>query len=100
MMLTHCGNNVRNRYSGCVFPVKDIVPVPLKTSRNLAFMLWDAIGYETLIALLAFRCRSYFVILRYADDLEGVAEGGAHIFLRSGTATPGNLPPDWRVFVL
>ena len=35
MMLTHCGNNVRNRYSGCVFSVKDIVPVPLKTSRNL-----------------------------------------------------------------
>ena len=34
MMLTHCGNNVRNRYSGCVFSVKDIVPVPLKTSRN------------------------------------------------------------------
>ena len=34
-MLTHCGNNVRNRYSGCVFSVKDIVPVPLKTSRNL-----------------------------------------------------------------
>ena len=33
-MLTHCGNNVRNRYSGCVFSVKDIVPVPLKTSRN------------------------------------------------------------------
>ena len=30
MMLTHCGNNVRNRYSGCVFSVKDIVPVPLK----------------------------------------------------------------------
>ena len=37
MMLTHCGNNVRNRYSGCVFSVKDIVPVPLKTSRNLIF---------------------------------------------------------------
>ena len=37
MMLTHCGNNVRNRYSGCVFSVKDIVPVPLKTSRNLSF---------------------------------------------------------------
>ena len=35
MMLTHYGNNVRNRYSGCVFSVKDIVPVPLKTSRNL-----------------------------------------------------------------
>ena len=35
MMLTHCGNNVRNRYSGCVSSVKDIVPVPLKTSRNL-----------------------------------------------------------------
>ena len=34
MMLTHCGNNVRNRHSGCVFSVKDIVPVPLKTSRN------------------------------------------------------------------
>ena len=34
MMLTHCGNNVRNRYSGCVFSVKDIAPVPLKTSRN------------------------------------------------------------------
>ena len=34
MMLTHCGNNVRNRYSGCVFSVKDIVPVPLETSRN------------------------------------------------------------------
>ena len=34
MMLTHCGNNVRNRYSGCVFSVKDIVPVPLKTSRT------------------------------------------------------------------
>ena len=34
-MLTHCGNNVRNRYSGCVFSVKDIAPVPLKTSRNL-----------------------------------------------------------------
>ena len=30
----NCGNNVRNRYSGCVFSVKDIVPVPLKTSRN------------------------------------------------------------------
>ena len=37
-MLTHCGNNVRNRYSGCVFSVKDIVPVPLKTSRNQAVM--------------------------------------------------------------
>ena len=37
MMLTHCGNNVRNRYSGCVFSVKDIVPVPLKTSRNHSF---------------------------------------------------------------
>ena len=37
MMLTHCGNNVRNRYSGCVFSVKDIVPVPLKTSRNHLF---------------------------------------------------------------
>ena len=34
MMLTHCGNNVRNRYSGCVFSVKDIVPVPLKTSTR------------------------------------------------------------------
>ena len=39
MMLTHCGNNVRNRYSGCVFSVKDIVPVPLKTSRNLLFSI-------------------------------------------------------------
>ena len=39
MMLTHCGNNVRNRYSGCVFSVKDIVPVPLKTSRNPDFLL-------------------------------------------------------------
>ena len=38
MMLTHCGNNVRNRYSGCVFSVKDIVPVPLKTSRNHYFV--------------------------------------------------------------
>ena len=38
MMLTHCGNNVRNRYSGCVFSVKDIVPVPLKTSRNLTYL--------------------------------------------------------------
>ena len=42
MMLTHCGNNVRNRYSGCVFSVKDIVPVPLKTSRNL-FRSWTAL---------------------------------------------------------
>ena len=40
MMLTHCGNNVRNRYSGCVFSVKDIVPVPLKTSRN-HYSGWD-----------------------------------------------------------
>ena len=40
MMLTHCGNNVRNRYSGCVFSVKDIVPVPLKTSRNLVGLRW------------------------------------------------------------
>ena len=39
MMLTHCGNNVRNRYSGCVFSVKDIVPVPLRTSRNPDFLL-------------------------------------------------------------
>ena len=39
MMLTHCGNNVRNRYSGCVFSVKDIVPVPLKTSRNPVIIL-------------------------------------------------------------
>ena len=42
MMLTHCGNNVRNRYSGCVFSVKDIVPVPLKTSRNL-FITGEAV---------------------------------------------------------
>ena len=34
VMLPLCGNNVRNRYSGCVFSVKDIVPVPLNTSRN------------------------------------------------------------------
>ena len=42
-MLTHCGNNVRNRYSGCVFSVKDIVPVPLKTSRNLL------VNYKSLV---------------------------------------------------
>ena len=39
MMLTHCGNNVRNRHSGCVFSVKDIAPVPLKTSRNQRLLL-------------------------------------------------------------
>ena len=46
MMLTHCGNNVRNRYSGCVFSVKDIVPVPLKTSRNRYLS-----SYHNLIAV-------------------------------------------------
>ena len=46
MMLTHCGNNVRNRYSGCVFSVKDIVPVPLKTSRNLRFTYFVAASQQ------------------------------------------------------
>ena len=45
MMLTHCGNNVRNRYSGCVFSVKDIVPVPLKTSRNRYLSSYDFSTY-------------------------------------------------------
>ena len=45
MMLTHCGNNVRNRYSGCVFSVKDIVPVPLKTSRNHDFLSFRSAAF-------------------------------------------------------
>ena len=47
MMLTHCGNNVRNRYSGCVFSVKDIVPVPLKTSRNHKVYVYALSGIGT-----------------------------------------------------
>ena len=49
MMLTHCGNNVRNRYSGCVFSVKDIVPVPLKTSRNPCRQHYSPEGNELRI---------------------------------------------------
>ena len=48
MMLTHCGNNARNRHSGCVFSVKDIVPVPLKTSRNPNI---SSITLETLLLI-------------------------------------------------
>ena len=47
-MLTHCGNNVRNRYSGCVFSVKDIAPVPLKTSRNPA-LAWNLKAWYGLL---------------------------------------------------
>ena len=57
MMLTHCGNNVRNRYSGCVFSVKDIVPVPLKTSRNHKVYAYAPSGTATS------GCPSGFVIL-------------------------------------
>ena len=55
MMLTHCGNNVRNRYSGCVFSVKDIVPIPLKTSRNL-FLPNNLTGAPSSVCEL-YRCR-------------------------------------------
>ena len=52
MMLTHCGNNVRNRYSGCVFSVKDIVPVPLKTSRNPFYQAKKLIFLKFFLRLL------------------------------------------------
>ena len=53
MMLTHCGNNVRNRYSGCVFSVKDIVPVPLKTSRNLVVVSIPLSGMAEILLELS-----------------------------------------------
>ena len=54
MMLTHCGNNVRNRYSGCVFSVKDIVPVPLKTSRNLVVVSIPLSGMAEILLELSY----------------------------------------------
>ena len=52
MMLTHCGNNVRNRYSGCVFSVKDIVPVPLKTSRNPNLVMLNRLRKDGMYLVL------------------------------------------------
>ena len=52
MMLTHCGNNVRNRYSGCVFSVKDIVPVPLKTSRNHILRRKQLVGITVAVTVV------------------------------------------------